>query len=345
MKLFRRRPVETRESYADAVIARIMASASAASDGSSLAVVETAARLWSAGLSSATVSPVSGALSAVTSTFLAGVGRSLCNTGESLHLIVVSEGRVSLTPVASWSVHGSADPSTWSYRCTMNGPTSTRTSTLGAESLLHIVYAPCPTSPWRGRAPLELAADSIKAACLLESATAGEFSFVQQQILSPRRNQNDYGLADSMSPDSITKVVQAFADHTGSGAFVVPGDLEPRRLGPSPPESFIGIRSGLEQSILAAHGIPVSLVSATTGTALRESLRHLLNTLLKPLAALVVEELRAKIDPDAALNFDALRAADVQGPARAFGSLVSAGATPESAAAIVGLDGVEVATG
>ena len=93
MKLFRRRPVETRESYADAVIARIMASASAASDGSSLAVVETAARLWSAGLSSATVSPVSGALSAVTSTFLAGVGRSLCNTGESLHLIVVSEGR------------------------------------------------------------------------------------------------------------------------------------------------------------------------------------------------------------------------------------------------------------
>ena len=331
-----RRP-EARESYTEQVVARIMASAGAASDGSSLAVVETAARLWSAGLSSATVSPVSGALSAVTSTFLAGVGRSLCNTGESLHLIVVSEGRVSLTPVASWTVHGSANPSTWKYRVTMNGPTSTRTTTLDGSGVVHVRYSPSPTAPWRGRSPLELAKDSINAARLVESATASEFSFVQQQILSPRRSANDYGLVDSMSPDSIEKIVQAFASHTGSGAFVVPGDLEPRRLGPSPPESFIGIRDGLERSILSACGIPVSLVSATTSTGLRESLRHLLNTLLRPLAALVVRELQIKLDPAAALNFDALRAGDLTGTARAVGSLTQAGMTLEDARGVAGL--------
>ena len=124
---------------------------------------------------------------------------------------------------------------------------------------------------------------------------------------------------------------------------MVPGDLEPRRLGPSPPESFIGIREGLAHSLLGAFGIPPSLVSATvTGTALRESLRHLLNTLLKPLAGLVVEELKLKLDPAAALDFSALRAGDMQGAARAAGLTGQSGLLAcQSAAAAVGLD-VEV---
>ena len=335
-----RRPEVRSSSYTDQVVARLIASASGASGGSLLAVVETAARLWAAGLSSAAVSPDTLALRAVTPTFLANVGRSLCRRGESVHLIDVSGGRVRLISSSSWTVSGSDDPASWRYRITLTGPSSTRTIAVDADSVVHIRYAPDP--PWKGRCPLELAADTLRAAGLLESAVSEEFSFVQQQLLSPRRNQNDYGLADSMSPDLINKVVQAFSDHTGSGAMIVPGDLEPRRLGPAPPESFIGIRDGLEHSVLSAFGIPPALVSATvTGTALRESLRHLLNTLLKPLAALVVEELKLKLDPAAALSFDALRAGDVQGAARAAGSLVKAGYSPQSAAAAVGLD-VEV---
>ena len=42
-------------------------------------------------------------------------------------MIVVRGGRVTLTPVASWSVHGSDDPASWLYRVTLNGPDSTRT--------------------------------------------------------------------------------------------------------------------------------------------------------------------------------------------------------------------------
>ena len=188
-----------------------------------------------------------------------------------------------------------------------------------------------------------MAADTARAAGLLEHATSEEMSFTQKQLLSPRRTQSDYGLADTMSPDQITKIVEAFAAHTGSGAFVVPGDLEPRRLGPAPPDSFALLRDRFERSILSLHGIPPALVSEQgTGTALRESFRQILHSLLKPLGALVAEELREKIDPAAEMSFSDLRAGDIVGTSRALGSLVKAGLSPAAAAAIVGLDDDEV---
>ena len=75
---------------------------------------------------------------------------------------------------------------------------------------------------------------------------------------------------------------------------------------------------------------------------MRESFRQVLHALLRPLGALLAEELREKLHPDATLNFSALRAGDITGSARAFGSLVTAGLTPQSAAEVVGLDNVEV---
>ena len=150
---------------------------------------------------------------------------------------------------------------------TLNGPSTSRAITLPADSVVHVRYAAPASRPWAGRSPMQMAADTARAAGLLEHATTEEFSFVQQQILSPRRNPNEYG-TDSLTPDLITKIVEAFSDHTGSGALIIPGDLEPRRLGPSPPESFIGIRNGLEHSILSAHGIPPGLIAEqATGTA------------------------------------------------------------------------------
>ena len=75
---------------------------------------------------------------------------------------------------------------------------------------------------------------------------------------------------------------------------------------------------------------------------MRESYRQVLHALLKPLGAILGEELREKLHPDAELSFDSLRAGDITGSARAFGSLVTGGLTPKSAAAIVGLGEVEV---
>ena len=336
--------VEVRDSsYTDTVIARLVAASAGVGDGSALAAIETAARWWGLGLASATVKPENLALDALTPSALDTIGRALCRSGESLHVIAVRGGRVTLTPTASWTVHGSDDPASWLYRVTISGPDSTRTITLPAASVLHVRYAPHPSRPWAGRSPVRLAIDTARVAGLLETATAGELNFTQQQVLTPRRGAGDYAPTDSMSPDTITKIVSAVAEHVGTGAFVIPADVTAQRLGPEPPDSFALLRDRLENSILAMCGIPPALVAARgTGTAMREAFRQILHALLKPLGAILGEELREKLHPDATLNFSALRAGDITGSARAFGSLVTAGVTPASAAAIVGLDDVEV---
>ena len=85
---------------------------------------------------------------------------------------------------------------------------------------------------------MRLAVDTARVAGLLETATAGELNFVQQQVLTPRRNQGDYALADTLAPDTIQKIVSAVAEHVGVGAFVIPADVVAQRLGPEPPSTF-----------------------------------------------------------------------------------------------------------
>ena len=339
-----RGPEVRSSSYTEQVVSRLLASASGAVDGSSLAALETASRIWGAGLSSATVKPENNlALRSVSPVVLDAVGRGLCRSGESLHVIAVRNGQVSLTPCGSWSVHGGDDPTSWRYSCSMSGPSTTRTITVEAASVLHIRYAPSPASPWRGRSPVQLALDTFKAASLLEGAAKEEFSFTQKQLIAPRRGSGDFAPIDSLSPDVITKIVESFAQHVGAPTIVLPADVVPSRLGPSPPDSFAALRDRFEQSILAACGIAPSLIAAqANGTALREGFRQILHSLLKPLGALVAAELREKLDPAAALDFSELRAGDIVGTSRALGSLVKAGLSPAAAAAIVGISDVEV---
>ena len=172
-KLFRRK-AEVRASYADQVVAQIMSAASAASDGSALAAIETASRWWGSGLASASIKPDNVALLSVSPVILDSIGRSLCRSGESLHVIDVRNGMVALTPASAWEVHGSDDPSSWRYTVTLSGPDTTRMVTLGGDSVLHVRYAPHPSRPWRGRSPMMMAIDTAKAAGLLERATAGD---------------------------------------------------------------------------------------------------------------------------------------------------------------------------
>ena len=337
------RPEVRSSNYTDLVVSRLVAGASGVGDGGALGAIETAARWWGAGLASATVTPATSALAAISPSTLDTIGRSLCRFGESLHVIDVRSGRVSLTPCGSWTVHGNDDPSSWTYRVTLSGPDATRTVTIPAASVLHFMYSPDLTRPWIGRSPMSMALATAKVAGLLETATAGELNFTQQQVLTPRRGAGDYALTDTLTPDMMEKIVSAVAEHVGTGAFVIPADVTPQRLGPEPPDSFALLRDRFENSILAMCGIPPALVAARgTGTGAREAFRQVLHALLRPLGALVAEELQAKLDPAAALDFSALRAGDISGTARAFGSLVTAGVTPQSAAAVVGLDGVEV---
>ena len=263
-KLFQRRAEVRESSYTDMVVARIMASASAGvGDGGALAAIETAARWWGSGLASATVKPDNAALKSVSPLVLDAIGRALCRSGESLHMIAVRGGQVTLTPISLWEVRGSDDPASWTYRCTLSGPDSTRMVTLAAASVIHVRYAPDPARPWAGRSPMQMALDTTRAAGRLEKATSEELNFTQSQMLTPRRSSSgDYGVADSLTPDTIQKIVSAFSEHVNTGAFVIPADVTPQRLGPEPPDSFPLIRDRLENAMYAMHGIPPALVAA-----------------------------------------------------------------------------------
>ena len=224
-----RRP-EVRESFTDLVVSRLVAASAGVGDGGALAAIETASRWWGLGLASATVKPSTLALAALSPSKLDTIGRALCRSGESLHVIAVRNGRLTLTPTASWTVHGTDDPSTWLYRVTLSGPSTSRTITLPGESVLHIRYAPHPSRPWAGRSPVRLAIDTARVAGLLENATGGELNFTQQQLLTPRRGAGDYDVADSLTPPTIQKIVSAFSEHVSTGAFVLPADVVPQRL-------------------------------------------------------------------------------------------------------------------
>ena len=334
------RPEIRESSYTDMVVARLIAASAGAGDGqaAALGAIETASRWWGSGLASATVKPSEIELAAISPSVLDSIGRALCRYGESLHVIDVRKGRAELTPVSHWNVMGNDDPDSWEYVCTLTGPTTSRTIRLPATSVIHIRYSPHPSRPWAGRSPMAMALDTARAAGRLETAISEELNFTQSQLLVPRKSASDYGVADTLNPETIQKIVSAVSEHVGTGAFVIPADVTPQRLGPEPPDSFPLIRDRLENSILSLHGIPPALVAARgTGTALRESFRQVLHSLLKPLGALVVEELKAKLHPDAELDFTVLRAGDLSGSARAVGSLTKAGMTIEDALEVAGL--------
>ena len=75
-----------------------------------------------------------------------------------------------------------------------------------------------------------------------------------------------------------------------------PADVTPSRLGPEPPGlAFPLLRDRLENAMYAMHGIPPALIAAQgTGTAMREAFRQVLHSLLKPLGAIIAEELQER---------------------------------------------------
>ena len=168
------RPEVRSANFTEQVVAQILSSAGGAGDGGALAAIEASARLWGSGLASATIKPSNIALAAITPTILDSIGRNLCRVGESLFMIDVRQGKVSLTPCGQWTVHGNDDPASWFYRATLSGPDSTRMITLPGASVVHFRYSPHPSRPWAGRSPVALASDTAHAAGLLEKATAGK---------------------------------------------------------------------------------------------------------------------------------------------------------------------------
>ena len=333
---------EHRESATDAIVSALISQAGGSSAlplVEALGSVEAAAGLWSRAFASASVEPKTPATMALTPTVLAAIGRGLATRGEVVFVLDVSD-IFGLTQAASWKVSGGVRPESWRYTVKQplpNGGALERT--LSSDAVLHLRYATRPDAPWAGISPLGMADETRALASWIERRLAEETSTATSYVLPlPEAADVDALKADIKGGRGRLHIVDTTSAGWGDGSIAAPRqDWKSNRLGANPPESLGKLRSDLKSDIFGVFGIPSS-VHGTGGSA-RESYRQFLASTIQPLAKLVVEELRVKLDtPTLALDFTELRAADISSRARAYGVLINAGMPPAEAAEATGLD-------
>ena len=100
----------------------------------------------------------------------------------------------------------------------------------------------------------------------------------------------------------------------GEGKASAPqGDWTPRRYGPMPPESLVGLSEQAHGMMLAASGLPPDLATVSTAQGQREAFRRYLTMTVMPLSNMLVRELQEKLETDVSLSFSALYAHDLIG--------------------------------
>ena len=279
---------------------------------------------------------------AVTPAVLAMIGRELCRTGESMHIIEVRGGTVRLRPAGSWDVRGGPDSEDWYVRADLFGPSGNRTKVVAHAGVVHPRYAVDPTRPWLGVGPLQWATSTGALASNLERRLSEEAGGIVAHVLpvpqDPAEGALDMLRQDIAQARGGTTLVETTSAGWGEGRGAAPAaDWRPQRIGANPPASIDAIRTSTGQPHAAACGVPPALVSRSDGTALREAWRQFLFGTISPVAKLLEAELSEKLDVSVDLVFNELRASDLAGRARAFQSMVGGGMEPAEAAALAGL--------
>jgi len=313
-------PGDGGDDYTTQVMAEAAArAAGAALNPSTLAVVETCVSLWATCLASAIVEPADNRLAGLTPACLALAGRHLALTGNMVLAIVVDGPEVKLLPVSHHDVFGSADPASWVYHVTINGPSTARTVTLPADGVVHFRVGETPSSPWRGTAPLKRSRSTAALGAKVERSFTREFDSWHGRIVA---------LAQDASYDSAKSTAEKMRAERGGHVLSVGSQggavsdsgrtYQPARLGPEPTPTMAEARREVGNDILAAYGVPPTLwAERSDGTGAREAWRRFVLSVVMPLGKLIQEELRAKLDDRASVRFDELRALDVDANSRA----------------------------
>ena len=117
-------------------------------------------------------------------------------------------------------------------------------------------------------------------------------------------------------------LVESMATAWGEGPGAAPhGDWRQHRFGADPPEVLEALRTSVGRDVLNACGVPAALVEPGATTAAREAWRRFVLSSCAGLAALVSDELGAKLAPTA-IDFSALYGRDLVGRSQALGRLV-----------------------
>ena len=280
---------------------------------------------------------------------LAQIGASLISAGESVWLIDVDGGMVRLLRASSWMISGTGpDPANWKYLLTLPGPTQISTVNVPSDGVLHPRINMGPQSPHQGRSPLALAGFTATALAGAERQLSEELSGPVGRLIPAPLDALSAVRDDGTSP--LSDLESALASLKGRSALVPslqrdalsgggqPTDWRSVRIGADPPESVVTLRSDSHNAVLSACGIPPALFSAgSQANSAREALRQFLHTGVAPNARVIEAEARDKLMADVSLDFTGLHAADIQGRARSFKSLVDGGMSLSDAAAASGI--------
>lgn len=305
------------------------------------AAVQSVLFWWERSFAASSVMPASLATDALLP-HMGMVGRALLARGQCVFLISATGRGLSLVPVSSWDIQGGRDPASWRYRVSLAGPSTYATfNDIEADSVLHFRIGVDPSAPWRGRSPLKEARLSANLGAAVEAALSEEMKVPVARVIA----------IDSFAREQADKRANRVID---GGIFVTSGSqvgdranapAPQTKIQPDPSAELVKVRESTAGQIFSVSGVPLefSVQSGGEGTANRAAVARFLNWTLIPVGRIVASEIAAKLDaPGAGLSFDALVATDVLQQARAVRSLQQAGATLASAAAAVGIDGLEM---
>ena len=341
---FRRREVRASSGYTDALTLALLRNAEGAdvprAQAEAVAAVEAAVGMVGRAFASASVTGDPGG--ALTPSMLSCIGRQLVRRGESLHLVEVRGGLMTLAPCASWDVYGSHDPATWSYQVQLSGPSQQSVVTRPGAAVVHCRWSSPPSRPWIGEGPLELAGLSSELLSSLETRLGQEAAApVAQVIPAPSSGTETETLRKTIrdARGGLALVpTMAAGGWTGDRTAAPVRDWQLSRLGANPPESLRALRTDVGRSVAAACGIPPGLIEAGNDSAgQREAYRRWLWSTIVPLGRLVAEELSAKLSADISFSFDRLGAGDLQGRTRSYKQLIESGMGKDRAAELAGL--------
>ena len=335
--------LERRESaYSDAVLAALLSK----SDGKALAIpsataaLESCAGLAGRGFAAAEVSGADFATRALTPSIMEMVGRSLIRVGELVLLISTTDGELRLLPTEAHDIEGGPDPSTWTYRLTLNGPSRTLThDDVPAQSVLHFKYGVDPARPYAGRGPIQIANLAGKLSAETARALGEESSGPIGRLLGVPVDGDDAtvkGLTDDILNAKGRVALLETGDWNNSG-----GDtrvsLRSERFGAEPPSALVELLDASTKEVYAACGFNAALWGGGQAAAVREAWRLALFSVLAPLGKIVQSELQDKLDSSVEIGWQELRASDLQGRSRSVMSLVGAGIPVQAAAKEAGL--------
>ena len=285
------------------------------------------------------------------------IARQIMTYGESVNAISVrvreDDYSIRLLPCSSWTVWGDdPDPMEWLYEVQIPAPNSiTRHKYIPASGICHFRTGASHVQPWKGRSPLSRASLTAEVTRLIEEDLRLELQVPIGRILVLPEGSNR---VDPSTERPISDVIQEKIKNLngqiitvptvrggfGLGPTAAPGNdylLQP--VGPMFAESILKARESLAVSIMSAFGVPPEIMMRSSeGTSQREGWRRFLYAGVKPLGALIRDEITLKTETKCEMNYTDLAAADLQGRARAFKQLVEAGMDKMQASIVTAIE-------